>query len=103
VQVARGSRFNCYGTCLVNDMFLFKEIESSKAGRVEVHCDAKGIALSIITPFSLVVSPDSRKAYAVWQPSDTAEIIEINRILDVVVYTVLPTGKVGTILPADNK
>jgi len=102
VQVARESRFNCYGTCVLNDVVLFKESETFRAGRVEVHCDVEGIALSIVTPFSLV-KHDAGKSYAVWQPSESAEIIETDRILDTVVHTVLPSGKVGTILPADYK
>jgi len=102
IQIARESRFNCFGTCLVGDIVLFKENDSFRAGRVEVHCEVEGVPLSIMTPFELL-SHDSGKAFAVWQPSDVAEIFETDCILDTVPYTVLPDHTIGTILPVDYR
>ena len=69
---------------------------------MEVHCDVSHVPLSIITPFRLV-SHEAGKAYAVWKPSDTAEIFETECILDSVPYTEHPAGTIGTFLPVDYR
>ena len=102
VETAVESRMTRFGTCCKGDVVLVKEGESFRAAKVELHCAVGGVALSFLNPWKLV-SHEATCGYAVWDPSDTAELFETADIIDTVTYRVLPNGSIGTILPIDYR
>jgi hypothetical protein len=102
VQIAIESRFSKYGTCCKGDVVLVKEGNSFRAGKVLLHAAVEGEAISIVTCWALV-KHECNLGYAVWRPSSTQELILTADIADTVVYSELPDGTVGTLLPVDYR
>jgi hypothetical protein len=100
LKVANESRFNALGTCKKNDVVLVRFNRTLRAGRVLLHCDAAGIPISLIMMWE---HHRTEGTYALWRQSDIAELVDTGDILDTMVYQVLPSGIVGTILPPEHR
>ena len=102
ILVAKESRFNQHGTCMTGDVVLVKEGGSFRAGRVKLHCSIEGEAVTFVNCWQLV-SHEPGQGYAVWEQSDTADLLFTSDIVDTVPYMTLPNGHVGTLLPIDYR
>jgi hypothetical protein len=101
IEIARQSRFNKFGTCFVGDVVLLKaDGDSFQAGQIKLHCTIQGEHISIVTIWELKTH-EADRSYAVWRPSTVPTAIFTSDILDVVTYTEMADGSVGTLLPVD--
>ena len=98
VKVSLNSRHSNISFSSATDFVLFKDTAGEmQAGFVDIHFELQGIPCSILSLFEC----QSRNAngYAVFRPAGAHEFIEVERILDPVVYSPLPDGSVACIVP----
>ena len=81
-------------------MVLVRDGHGFRAGKVLLHAEAEGTAISIIKQYVLS-NTDRDAGYAEWRPTGAAEVFVTSDILDVVIYTELCDGNVGTLLPCE--
>mgnify|MGYP001094063603 CR=1 FL=1 len=97
------SRFNSMGACAKNDVVLVRRDNSFEAGKVQIHFDVDGEALTLVSMFTLIRHEPAR-GRAVWRvSSEGAEIIPTSQILDVVIYSHWSADVVCTLLPPDYR
>ena len=100
LKCSRESRFSSLATCHEGDVIIFKHGGGGfKAGKVQLHFEIHGLAISIIVAYDLH-KLESDCGYSVWTPASNI-FIETCCILDTVVSSVQPDGKVGVLLPLE--
>ena len=101
IKTAVVSRFSALETCARNDVVLIKEDARFRAGKVKLHCEVDGEALSLVSMFTLQQHV-AAAGYAVWKVSeDGAALMQTNRILHSAVYSNWPGDLVCTLLPME--
>ena len=94
------SRFSALATCHRDDFIFYRHGRGGfKAGKVQLHFEIHGLAISIILAYDLH-KLESDCGYSVWTPASNI-FIETCSILDTVVSSVQPDGKVGVLLPTE--
>ena len=74
----------------------------SKIGSVQMHLEAEGVTVSLVSVFTLV-RHDAGCDYAVWSKDADAygHLIETDCIIDSLAYTQLPNDRVGVLVPVE--
>jgi hypothetical protein len=93
-------RFSAFATCAKNDIVLLKRNGSNIAGAVQMHISVDAVPVSLVTIFELV-QLHAGTGYAVWKKTDTSVLIEATDIIDVLITTQLPDGRLGSIVPLE--
>ena len=103
VRTAQVARHSYLATCARNDIVLIKEESRYRAGKVQLHCEVDGAALSLVTVFTLIKHvPDA--GYAVWKVGDEgATPVPTDCILEPVVYTKWEDDVICTLLPMEYR
>ena len=103
ILVANETRFRSVATCFAKDVILLKESASSfRAGVAELHCEVHGVAITLISAYNL--SKLEPHGYSVWKVSEApAKFIETDTILETLVYSDLPNGNLGILLPLEYR
>ena len=106
ILVAKETRFRSVATCFAKDVILFKDGAGSfRAGVAELHCEVHGVAITLISAYNL--SKLEPHGYSVWKvfeaPDQLYKFIETDQILDTVVYSELPNGNLGILLPLEYR
>ena len=95
------SRFSPLATCHKGDVILYKDDGGFRAGKVLIHCEVHGLPISMISNFN-VHKFDAHCGHSIWTPAQDQNIfIETDQILDTVVYSELPDGKVSVLIPSE--
>jgi len=95
------SRFSPLATCHKGDVILYKADGGFRAGKVLIHCEVHGLPISMISNFN-VHKFDAHCGHSIWTPAQDQNIfIETDQILDTVVYSELPDGKVSVLIPSE--
>ena len=98
LKCSKESRFSSLDACHEGDVVIFRHCGGGfKAGKVKLHFEIHGLAISIILAYDLH-KLESDCGYSVWKPASSI-FIETCSILDTVVSSVQPDGKVGVLLP----
>ena len=100
VMYSRVMRYSAEATCAKNDIVLFKRNDSNIAGVVHMHLSVDAVPVSLVTIFELV-QLHAGTGYAVWKKTDTSVLIEATDIIDVLITTQLPDGRLGSIVPLE--
>ena len=92
------SRFSKLATCRKSDMVLFRGADASmKVAQVQGHFDVEGIPVSMVTLYHFIKQDTARSSF--WEPSTGgAEWVQTQCILDTLVYSILPSGKLMVLL-----
>ena len=100
VHTAVESRFSPVATCKRGDAVLFRSAGSLQAAIVRCHLECDSVAVAIVSPYSLVKA-DRKVGVAEWRslPDDIA--IEIDEVLDTVIWARIGAGRVRTIIPCE--
>ena len=98
LKCSQESRFSSLATCHEGDVVIFRHCGGGfKAGKIQLHFEIHGLAISIILAYDLH-KLESDCGYYVWTLASSI-FIETCSILDTVVSSVQPDGKVGVLLP----
>ena len=100
VMYSQVMRFSAFATCAKNDIVLLKRNGSNIAGAVQMHISVDAVPVSLVTIFELV-QLHAGTGYAVWKKTDTSILIEATAIIDVLITTQLPDGRLGSIVPIE--
>ena len=93
-------RFSPFALCDRNDVIIFKDGNGFRAGRVQLHCEVHGWPISMVSVFAVhKVGADS--GYSEWTALEDQFFIGSEDILDSVVYSTTPDGKVAILLPPE--
>ena len=98
IKIAQVSRINEFETCHKGDVVLLKNEDTVRAGKVALHLDLAGKALSLVHPWTLHRRV-ADTAMIIWSTCAEAELWETQDILAAVEYCSFPDDKVGTLLP----
>ena len=80
-------------------MVLLRDTDGSiRAGKIELHIDVGGHALSLLYPWKLVRKVRGTHMY-IWEIGDAAEYWKTCDILIAVIYTMFPDGSAGILMP----
>ena len=97
------SRFSPLATCHKGDVIVFKDgLGGFRAGKVQLHCAVLDVPISMVTDFD-IHKLEPQCGHSVWTPVGPEHIsfVETDQILDTVVYSDMPDGKVAVLLPLD--
>ena len=100
LMYSKESRFSPLATCCKDDVVLFKDGLGFRAGRVHLHFSVHGLPITMVSAFA-VHRLDDKCGHSVWTCSEESMFIETDQILDTVVYSALPNGKVAILLPLE--
>ena len=102
VLMSLKARFNANGFCQTGDVILLRIHDNTiRAGRLELSFSVDGIALCIISVYTLHQN-DPASGSATWAPSaEDKQVFELSQIFETLVYSVLPNGFVKTLMPID--
>ena len=100
IKVSTTCRFSPVAICHKTDFVLFKDGIGGKVGKIKLHFKVLGVAFSIISVLA-IHQHESQSAYSVWIPLHHEICIEADQILDTLVYSELPDGKIAALLPLD--
>ena len=89
----------CGSICHKADLVLFKDGSGAgfKVGKVKLHFEVHGLAFSIISECE-INTHEPHSGYSVWTPLYQNICIEAAQILDTLVYSELPDGKIAALL-----
>ena len=100
IQVARRSWHSEFSHSEQGDLVVFTCPESAvmRAGKVQLHFEVGGVAVSVIELYELRTRNGN---YVVWQSANNLEWIETEHIRDPVTYNTLQDSKVAFIVPTE--
>jgi len=100
LKYAVESRFSPVATCHKGDVVILRDPSGALvAGKVQLHCSVLGLPLSLINSYT--VHKREPCGYSIWTPSEENHFIETHEILETVVFSELPNGKVAILLPLE--
>jgi hypothetical protein len=101
IKVSTTCRFSPLATCHKGDVVLFRDgLGGFKAGQIQLHCEVQGVPISLISPY-VIHKLEADCSHSVWTPLDNNSFVESDQILDTVVYSARPDGKVAILLPLE--
>ena len=101
IKVSTTCRFSPLATCHKGDVMLFRDgLGGFKAGQIQLHCEVQGVPISLISPY-VIHKLEADCGHSVWTPLDNNSFVESDQILDTVVYSARPDGKVAILLPLE--
>ena len=103
IKCSTESRFSPLATCHKGDVVLYKDGQGGfRAGKVQLHCAVLDVPITMVTVFD-IHKLEPQCGHSVWTPVGPEQIsfVETDQIMDTVVYSDMPDGKVAVLLPLD--
>ena len=102
IKVSTKCRFSPVAVCHKGDVVLLKDGSSAsfKAGKIHLHVEVHGLPFSMISVLA-IHKHEPHSGYPVWTFLQQNIFIEADQILETLVYSELPDGKIAALLPLE--
>ena len=98
IKVSTKCRFSPLAVCHKGDVVLFKDgNDGFKAGKFQLQCEVYGLTLSMISVLA-IHKLEPHAGYSVWTFLHQETFIEVDQMLEAVVHSEVPDGKIAALL-----